>query len=393
MKVRLTSKAVDAIRPEPKQVVVWDDKVAGFGVRVSPQGRRTYFWQGRDRWGRQQSITIGTTDVKTADAARAEALKIMANLKEGREPEADKPKAAGAYSMDDLWNEYLATYATKHKKESSIKIDRWNFAAHVEPVFRGRPAVSITGKDIQKLLDRMEDTPTAANRVRALLSKMFSLAEEWERIPRGSNPAKYTRKFKEEGRERYLAPDEIKRLSAALDAAERDGADTGSINAIRLLLYTGLRKMEVLSLRWTDVDIENSQLFLRDSKTGKRRVVLNSLAVGVLMGMRSAAGESAVLFPSRMKKASGGHLTRFDVVWDDVLAAANIRDFRIHDLRHSFASLGVAAGQSLPTLGGLLGHKRASTTQKYAHLQDDPLRQATEQIGEALKAILKAGKS
>lgn len=250
-----------------------------------------------------------------------------------------------------------------------------------------RKVKDISRADIAKLLMEMAETPAMANKVGTLLSKAFNLAEVWGWQPEGTNPCRHVDRYQEDGRERYLAESELRRLGQVLDNAEREWeSDPRAVVAIRLLIFTGCRSAEILGLRWQDVDIERRCLHLPDSKTGKRTVLLNSAAVAILEGLKQAKTEVFVIPGDK----PGTHRRSLQAVWERIRQEAEIPDVRIHDLRHTFASFGVNGGQNLAVVGRLLGHSKITTTQRYAHLADDPIRKATERIGEALAGTMSA---
>jgi integrase len=230
----------------------------------------------------------------------------------------------------------------------------------------------------------MQATPIMANRVLFLLSTLFNLAERWEVLEEGGNPCRYIQRFRERRRERFLTTDELARLGTALTAVEGEAmANTVAIAAIRLLALTGARRGEILSLEWAHVDLAGQVLRLADSKTGEKVILLDEHAVTLL---RSLPRKGRWVFRSSKKPDAPVHDIR--KTWQRVLDRAEIEGVRLHDLRHTHASVGAAAGLSLPVIGGLLGHRRAATTERYAHLVDDVQRAAARvvqgRIGGAL---------
>jgi integrase len=239
----------------------------------------------------------------------------------------------------------------------------------------------------------MRGTPGAANRTLALLSKLFNLAEKWGLRPDGSNPCRHVEKYRERKIERFLSSEELARLGAALREAERTQIELPSvIAAIRLLLLTGCRLSEILTLRWQDVDIDHQVLRLPESKTGKKVVYLASPALEVFAKAERVDGNPHVIVGKRPR----AHLVNLQKPWRRIRAMAGLRDVRIHDLRHSFASMAAAGGLSLPLIGALLGHSQPQTTQRYAHLTADPIRRAADitssSIAEAIARPLPSGK-
>jgi integrase len=215
---------------------------------------------------------------------------------------------------------------------------------------------------------------------------MFNLAERWGLRPDGSNPCRHVDRYPERRRERYLAGSELGRLGEALDEAEQTGEEpAAAVAALRLLLFTGCRRGEILNLSWGEVDFEYRCLRLKDSKTGPKLVPLNPPALGVLEQLARRRGPSPWVVEGARQ---GRNFVGLHRVWDRVRKQAGIEDVRIHDLRHSFASFGASAGMGLPLLGALLGHRAAATTARYAHLHTAPLRAASEEIGARIAAAL-----
>jgi integrase len=238
--------------------------------------------------------------------------------------------------------------------------------------------------DVVQFHHELRERPYQANRALGVFSKMMNLAEEWGLRADGSNPCRHLKKYREEKRRRYLTKDELRRLGAALADAERNKTESPfAVAAIGLLILTGARLTEIVTLRWEYVDLPNSVLRLPDSKTGAKEIYLNAAAIKLLRGMPRMAGNPHVIAGKR----DGVHLINLQKPWRRLRAAANLDDVRIHDLRHSFAS----AGKSLPVIGKLLGHSQPATTARYAHLAADPIRAASNVIGDEISRAMNRG--
>ena len=212
---------------------------------------------------------------------------------------------------------------------------------------------------------------------------MFALAEAWGMTPPRRNPCRSVRKYKEHRRERFLAPEEYRRLGRVLDEAAADGSVFPSaIAALRLLLLTGCRKNEIVTLRWDDIDRTAGELRLRDSKTGARRVPLTPAVEWVLAGIAQIEGNPWVIAGDN----PGDHLKNLDAIWRRLRRRAGLDDVRIHDGRHSYASRALAFGEGLPSIGGLLGHRKVTTTARYAHLARDTEKAAAAKVGGSIGA-------
>jgi len=354
--------------------------------------------------GKQRLMTIGRhgqpgTDgaIWTPDRARTRASVILGQAKDPTKPDPLSELKASSQSptMTELCDRFLGDYASEHKKASSVATDRTNIENHIKPLLGDKLVAAITLKDVDRFKRDVKAGKTArprtkekpvggitkggpgsANRSLALLSKMFNLAERWGLRPPGSNPCRGVDKYPENKRDRFLSDKELARLGKALDDAERDETETPYVvGAIRLLLFTGARLGEILPLLWNHVDLERGVLSLPDSKTGAKQVYLSAPALQVLSNIPKQAGNPHVICGHK----KGAHLVNIQKPWRRLRAAAKLPDVRIHDLRHSFASFGATGGLSLQMIGSLLGHAQVTTTERYAHLSDDPLRAANAQ--------------
>ena len=227
---------------------------------------------------------------------------------------------------------------------------------------------------------------------------MFALAESWGLRPDGSNPCGTIRKYREHRRERFLSMEEFRRLGRVLEEFESEGRKRGepresirssAVAALRLLMLTGCRRNEILTLKWEDVDREAGELRLRDSKTGARAVPLPHCAARVLSGLSRTPGNPWVIAGAR----PGGRLSNLNDHWQRIRARAGLDDVRIHDLRHSFASRALALGESLPAIGRLLGHGEVHTTARYAHLARDAVKASASRVAGSIAVDLQARSS
>jgi integrase len=310
-----------------------------------------------------------------------------------------------ALTVAELCERYLEEHARVHKRSRSVEEDERNIRNHLKPLLGLRRVGEVTRADVEHAIRavregktaRDEKTrrhgrrivrggPVAANRTLALLRTMFNLAERWGLRPDHSNPCRHVKKFPERNRERFLTRDELVRLGEALAEAEASGRESpAAIAALRLLLFTGCRVSEILGLRWAHVDFERGCLRLPESKTGAKVVHLAAPALKVLQGVPRRGRNPYVFRSSR----PGKRLADLKGPWHRIRNAAELPDMRLHDLRHSFASVGAAAGLSLPMIGKMLGHKQAATTQRYAHLASDPVKQAVETVAGTIAGVLK----
>ncbi len=391
---RLTKDLVESLRPKDNRYLIWDTLVPGFGVRVNPSGKLTYILKyrlGGGRVARQRWLTIGAHGAITADEARKLARTRSAEVVKGDDPGGERQAARRAPTVSDLCKRYLTDHAEPHKRPSSIKQDRRLIEKRILPALGASKVRDVAIEDIEELHRSLRPTPYEANRTLALLSKMFSLAERWRLRPPLSNPCRQVRRFKERARERYLSPAELGQLGEQLSLLEADEEISEAAAAgIRLLLFSGCRVSEIRSLRWDEVDLGAGCLRLKESKTGEKIVYLPAPALEVLSSIPRHAPNPYVLVSGRTE----GSLRNLNTPWYRLRERAKLTDVRLHDLRHTFASFGAGAGFSLPVIGKMLGHTQPQTTQRDAHLAEDPVRQAVEHIGGTIAAAMKgkAGK-
>ena len=378
--MRLTKKVVDAASGTDKAVVIWDDKLTGFGLRILPSGLKSFVVDYTTESGRRRRMTIGRYPVVTSEAARAKAQTILEQVARGLDPLEKAQEAKAAPTVKDFSEEYLRRWADVRKKPSSAASDRL-LLKHILPAMGPRKLDSITRADVAKLHSSMDKLPTQANRVLSLLSKMFNLAEAWGYRPDNTNPTRHIERYKETARQRYLTAEELGRLGAALDRHESDYPV--DVRAVRLILLSGMRRGEVLGLRWSEVDFDRGLLHLADSKTGPKDVVLGAAALQLL---RDAPRDGEWVIPS--ERRGGMHRDSVRTLWNKARDEAQLSGVRLHDLRHGYAAAGASGGMSLTIIGGLLGHTQARTTMRYAHLAPSPLHAAADTIAAEIEAAL-----
>lgn len=396
---RITIRVVEEL---PLGHLVWDSVVKGFGVRRQHGEARAYVL--KYRLGRRQRfLTIGRHGSPwTPDTARREATRLLGAIVAGADPAGIKQEARVAETVAALCDRYLEEHARPHKKASSVKPDERNIRNHVLPLLGALRVRDVTPADIERFKHAVAAGRTArreklgkhalsdvtggegvANRCLALLGKMFALAIRWGL--RSDNPVRGIEKFREAGRKRFLSPDELSRFSAVLAAAERDGSESAYVvAAIRMLVLTGARLSEILTLRWEHVDLPARVLRLPDSKTGAKTVYLGASAVQVLSVLPRIEGNPFVFCGEKQRAP----IVNLHKPWRRLMATAGIADARPHDLRHTFASWGVQGGMTLHMVGALLGHTQPQTTARYGHLADDPMKAAAETVSGRIAAAM-----
>ena len=383
---KLTKSVVEKAEIRDRVYILWDSDVKGFGVRIRPSGSRIYLFKYRSPNGRQRKLRIGRHGNITVDNARLNAKRAAGQVADGKDPAGQKSTDRKSPTVADLCDRYLAEHAEVHKAASSIRNDQRLIETRIRPVLGRLRVLAVAREDVGKLHHALRKTPYEANRTLALLSKMFNLAEAWGLRPDGSNPCRHLKKFKEEKRERFLSPDELAELNKVLVEAERSQTEMpGVLLAIRLLIFTGCRLGEILTLKWEWVDFEAGCLRLPDSKTGSKTVQLGTPALTLLSESPPQPDNPFVIVGRR----PGTHLVNLEKPWRRIRAKAKLNDVRIHDLRHTFASYGAAANLSLPMIGKMLGHTQAATTQRYAHLAADPVKQATDAVSRTIDAAMR----
>ncbi|MFG1183271.1 tyrosine-type recombinase/integrase [Xanthobacter aminoxidans] len=438
--VRLTKRVIDQLPEVDRDRVFFDSDLKGFGVRVTPTGLKTFVLEYRPGGGgrgvSKRRIKLGTYGELTPDQARTMARDALADVRRGGDPAGERAAKRAAPTVDEMAERFLEEEAKPKKKPRTADGYAELLRNHILPALGTRKAEQVSEPDVALMHRRIgAKAPVAANRAVAALSAVFTWAQRERIVPKGHNPCQGINKFREERREAFLSTEQLSRLGDAIREAETVGIpwdpdptkkskhapkvenrrtqiDPYAAAALRLLLLTGGRLREILHLRWDHVDLERGLLFLPDSKTGKKTIVLNGPAMALLTELPRAgafviAGASA---------GTAGEKPRADLQrpWalvsrragffemTPVLTANGEPDLdakgkpklterptvRLHDLRHTHASIGAGAGLGLPVIGKLLGHTQASTTQRYAHLDADPLRRASDQIGRAIAAAM-----
>lgn len=384
--LRITKRSAEAAKPRAGTAwVQWDD-LSGFGLRVRSTGSKAWVVKYRHE-GRQRWYTIGSYPKVAPDAARDAARKLLADVAHGRDPAAERARARRALTVQQAADRFLVEHVEVHCSASTQR----NFRSHLErlvvPELGTVKLRSVIREDVKRLHRKHKATPVLANRMLTTLSRLFTWAEECGVLPEGCpNPVRGVKRNKEQSRQVFLGDAEIQALGKSLREAERNRSEHWqAIGAIRLLLLTGCRLREILDLRWEHVDLEARLLHLKGTKSGDRAVVLSAPAAQVLEGLPRSE-TCPWVFPGG--RSSGGPWQSLWGAWGRISANAGFKDVRLHDLRHSHASAGIASGLSLAAVGALLGHKTPTVTNRYAHLGRDPRREAAEKVGSRIAAAL-----
>jgi integrase len=385
MKQKITKQAVEGLRPHGRQKVIWDTEIRGFGVRCRPSGAKHYVIKFRSG-GRQRWITIGRHGSPwTPTTARTEALRQLGLKAAGRDPASERDRQKGIISVAELGERFLHDYVPRHLKQSTGAEYRRAVELFINPDLGHHRISDLTRSDIGGFHSRLAKIPYQANRALGVLSKMMNLAEEWGLRADGTNPCRHVKKYREQKRERYLSIEELQRLGQTLtEVQKRKSEDQYVLAALGLLILTGARLGEILSLKWDYVDFAQGILRLPESKTGAKAIFLNTSAAELLRAIPRLDQNPYVI----AGKNPDAHLVELQKPWRRIRSEAGLKDVRIHDLRHSFAAMAAGAGMSLPMIGKLLGHSQPATTARYAHLAADPMREAAELVGAKIAAAI-----
>ena len=433
---KLTKRQLDTIKPQPKPVFWFDSDVKGFGLKVMPSGVMSWLVEYRPgavgRATQKRRLTLGKAGTLTPEEARELARGTLAKVHGGDDPAARKSEARTAMTVGELCDLYLREAERGHiigkrgapKKASTLATDRGRIERHIIPLLGRKVVRDIAQSDIERFLRDVADGRTAADiktkkhgrarvvggrgtatRTVRLLGGLFTFAKRLGL--RTDNPTHGVVKYADAQGGRFLTTEELDRLGAALITAETVGLpwhvkalaskakhvakDIGSRRsrvspyataAIRLLILTGCRLREILTLEWSHVDFERGLLFIPDSKTGAKTVVLAAPALAVLSAIERLEGSNYVI-PGDRPNRPRSDLKR---PWEQLTRTAALEGVRLHDLRHTFASYGAAAGMGLTIIGRLLGHNDPKTTNRYSHFDTDPLRRAANAVGSKLAA-------
>ncbi|MCY4500450.1 MAG: tyrosine-type recombinase/integrase [Alphaproteobacteria bacterium] len=367
--VRLTESRVEALGPRRSPYDIRDAELKGFGVRVLPSGARRFFIHSQHE-GRRIWKTVGDAGCLGLGEARLRAKELLAAIRRDETPAPPEERL-----FEVVAEEVFARYG-RHWKPGTRKVNRNYLRSTILPWFAGRNISDIDRQDVQRWVASLHATPVAADRSVPILSVIMGQAELYGYRPEGSNPCTGIRRYRRKGRERFLSEPELHRLALVLDSHEaRYPRETAFV---RLLLLTGCRKNEIRTLQWSDY--RERRLFLRDGKTGPRTVWLSSPARHVLDGLPR---RGRWVFPSP-RIAGPVSSTFLEDFWFRVRQRAGIDDARLHDCRHTYASIAIMAGESVTTTARLLGHNDAQTTLKYAHLSDRSVREASDALADLL---------
>ena len=403
---KLTKRVVDQLQPKPAgDLFAWDSELKGFGIRVKPSGVASFFVQYRNAHSQTRRMVIGRVGTLTPEEARGVARERLAAVAEGIDPSAQRHLARDALTVAELCDWYLssATSGTilgkggRPIKASTLAMDRSRIDAHVKPLLGAHIVHSLSLHDIEKMQADIAAGRTAKNRnwgrggsvagghgvasrTASMLRTMLSHANRKRLI--ANNPAAGFRRLADKRRDRWLDRDEIKALGAALLEAEATCKNRSSLAAVRFMLLTGFRRMEVLALRSSWIDKDGRYVRFPDTKSGAQTRVIGSSAFKVISPL--LAQSDGWTFPA---SRGNGHLVGFPKVLDRLCVQAQLSSVTPHTLRHTFASVAAELGFTEMTVAGLLGHRARGITQRYVHL-DIALRVAADQTSSHIAGLL-----
>ncbi|WP_072387035.1 site-specific integrase [Hyphomicrobium sp. CS1BSMeth3] len=380
---RITNTVVDGLTAGSQ---VFDPFLKGFGVRKqSKSATPTYFVLTRIA-GRLRRMTIGKHGSPwTPSTARERANHLLQSVQTGNNPILEREAArAKLMTFQELSVQFLEIHGPTLKSRT-LETYTDCIELRLRPAFAKKAINEITSQDVAKAHVSWREHKTAANNALTCLSSIFGWAEQQKLLPKHSNPCPDIKRYKSNKKERYLTREELKRLGDILDAWEANGKiNTYAAFAIRLLIVTGARLNEILTLQWDNVFWEHRVLQLPDSKTGFKYIFLNDYALAILKHVPRLEKNPYVI-PGKKK---GQHFVGLTKIWFGLRTAAALENVRIHDLRHSFASFAITlAGSNIPVLGRALGHSNAETTARYAHIAKDPAAAMVDATGTHIARI------
>ena len=412
--MKLTKRAIDGLKPETsgRDLFVWDDELKGFGVRLKPSGSASYLIQYKTPQRKTRRFAFGKVAVLTPEAAREKARKLLAKVRDGADPSADRHANRNALTVAELCDQYLeaaraglvTTRFNKPKKPTTIAIDEGRVARHIKPMVGATVVENLTRPIVQKMADTIAAGKTAgtfktktrgkavveggtgtAARVVELLGGIWTWAEK-RGLASGVNPTRGVQKNKGDAKDRVLAADELAKLGQAMRDHEPRWA--AACAALRLIALTGLRREEACGLRWSEIDRASSCLRLKASKTGRSLRPIGQAAFELIDGL--PANKSDWVFPNIRGDGSADLKKQIAAIFD----AAGLKDARSHDLRRTFGSIAADEGYGDASIGELLGHARRGVTERhYIRRADAVLIAAADRVSQRIAMALDGKKA
>jgi integrase len=386
---KLNKTLVDKTTSGDQDIILRDSEIKGFMCKVTPAGRKVYLLYYRTKDGRERRPAIGKHGDITCEQAREIAKQWLAEVMQGGDPSGNRQGLRESVNVKGLWELYRDA-KRNHLKPSSLKELTRLWEKYIIPELGKVKALQLDTQVIRRFHDQNIHRPYTANRMLEALRAAYNHVIENKLLPLQQNPCMGIRKYKEKKRERFLSMKEMATLGTVLAECETIGVvNPNVITLIRLLLLTGCRLSEILTLKWGYIDYEQSALRFPDSKTGAKSVCVSAAVLEVLHGVPRVEGNPYVITGN----AQEGNMAAPQKAWRGIRAKAGLDDVRLHDLRHSYASVAASGGASLPIIGALLGHSQTQTTERYAHLTNDPVKQAADAVGNKISAALTGGQA
>jgi integrase len=385
---KLTEALVGSLGPNGRDRLLFDTQQPGFGVRITPTGTKIFVAQAYVA-GRKRRITVGFHPAMTVSKAREQALQALADMRRGSDPTIERKarlRAATAKetTIAELADKWLADYVRPKLKPRTVFDYERILVQHIKPALGHLSVARISRDDVIRLHVAMAKTPRRANYVMSVVRAMINFAIDLNLRPPASNPARRIKMYRERMVERFLTTEEISKAADAIQRAERSGKiGPHGAAGLRLALFTGARSGEITAIEWKHIDWDRRLIRLPDSKTNEPRTIhLSDAAIEVLKTLPRIS--SFVIAGAKPDEA----LQNLRRAWIVARAYAGLDDVRLHDLRHSYASLAAGKGVSLQMIGKLLGHKVAATTERYAHLARDAAAAVNDELGAAMQAAI-----
>ncbi|HBT96328.1 MAG TPA: integrase [Desulfobulbaceae bacterium] len=387
----MTKRNIESVTATGKRQHFFDDELPGLAIRVSEIGKVSFYYTyryGKGRAAVKKWVHIGAYPAWTPEQARQRVKELAAQVVTGIDPAQEVRKSKTISTVADIAKLFLTEHVEQKLKPKSIRLYKGAISAHILPAIGKMSVEDVSHRDVAKLHHSLKEHPYMANRTAAVMSKFFNWCEVNGYRARGSNPVVGLEKYKEEKKLEFLKSDELSAIGASLEALEKEGQiSTLAAAALRLLMLTGMRLMEVLSLKWNYLDLDEKKAELPDSKTGFKVVPLSLPVLEILQNLPII---DQYVFPS--STSASGHMEGLRKPWKLLYAGAKLQGrWRVHDLRHAFASMMVNSGASLPVIGKVLGHAMPSTTARYAHLEKNPAQQAAEDAAAKIAAVWQTG--
>lgn len=387
-KVKLTKTVVESARPRARDYEIRDSQTPGFLLKVTPAGGKVFMLAYTTVQGRRRKPALGRVGELTVDQARDLARDWLANARRGDDPSAERLHDRQAPSMADLCARFMSEYSEPRNSRSTIKGNRERIRGHILPKLGDLKVHEVTRPQVAAMIGAMSETPTAANLLLSLLRKMFSMAEVWGYRPDGSNPCRHVPRYPERGHSHFITDDEMRRLYAYLDRAEREGLEHPFILlAIRLQFAFAARRSEILGLRWEWIDFGRRRVVWPGSKTGVISKPLTDEAIQ-LLDRAPRLESSPFVVPALFNPQAAMPDHTYSGGWARILQRAGVRHCGTHAIRHRAAT--DIANSGVPTKVGmaLTAHKTVTMFMRYVHPEDDAIRDAADRVADRRRRLV-----